>query len=149
MITDAVEQARRFARYAVGLRAFFADTLTEDECRARLAALPRAEDAFLDLLRDDVFAYGPSPYRALFEWAGITLSDVGDLVGRLGLEATLHQLFDAGIFVTVDEFHGRRPIERPGLRLEMATAPDFDNPRLQTAYVARSGGSRAGAGRRR
>jgi hypothetical protein len=65
---------------------------------------------------------------------------------RQGLESTLEKLHDQGVYVTIDEFKGRRPIERRGLRLE-ASAGDFDNPWLAHHYDTQTGGSR-GARRR-
>jgi hypothetical protein len=76
----------------------------------------------------------------------VEAGDIARLVREAGLEATLHQLRDAGVYVTFEEFKGRRPIVRPGL--ELAPAPgDFDNPAPGTAIAGRTGGSR-GNGRR-
>ena len=60
---------------------------------------------------------------------------------QAGLEATLAWLYDEGIYVTLDQFKGRRPIERPGLGLPVR-ATDFDNPLLVHHYEASTGGSR-------
>jgi hypothetical protein len=51
-------------------------------------------------------------------------------------------LFDAGVYLRLDEFKGRRPIRRGSLVVE--TAPhDFDNPLSARDVVGQSGGSRS------
>ncbi len=52
----------------------------------------------------------------------------------------------AGVFVALEEFKGPRPLNRPGLELEVQ-AEDFDNPLSARHYESRTGGS-AGASRR-
>src|SRR5262249_37253098 len=52
------------------------------------------------------------------------------------------RLYDAGVHVTLDEFKGRKPIERGGLRIPTG-AHAFDNPLPAKHYEARTGGSRS------
>jgi hypothetical protein len=72
--------------------------------------------------------------------------DLERLVQDEGVEAALERLHREGIYVTLEEFKGRRPIARPGLEIPTAEA-DFDNPLLTGHYEARTSGSRS-AGRR-
>ncbi len=46
-----------------------------------------------------------------------------------------------GVRVSLDEFKGRRPIERSGLHLDVR-ASDFDNPLARSHFEASTGGSR-------
>ena len=62
-------------------------------------------------------------------------------VRDVGLEATLDRLHDAGVHVTLEEFKGRRPIERPGLSLPLDLRA-FENPLATPHYIASTGGSR-------
>jgi hypothetical protein len=73
--------------------------------------------------------------------AGVVFADVVSLVRQLGVEGALARLYESGVYVTLDEFKGRRPIQRPGL--ELAVRPqDFDNPLLSKHYEALNSGSR-------
>ena len=49
--------------------------------------------------------------------AGFELADIRRLVEDLGLEEALERLYDAGVYVTQDEFKGRQPIRRGALVL--------------------------------
>ena len=91
-------------------------------------------------MRRGVFENPKSPYRKLLDHEGITLNDVEGLVRSEGVEGALRRLGSAGIRVSLDEFKGRKPIERPGLTIH--TGPgDFDNPLLTRHYEAGTGGS--------
>ena len=104
------------------------------------------EQSFLRLLETVILARSENPYRALLEHAGIALGDVAALVEAHGLEGALDVLYDAGVYVTHDEYRGRVPIRRGSLELAFdvdATANVSGRPEL----VGRSGGAR-GPGRR-
>jgi hypothetical protein len=58
------------------------------------------------------------------------------------VEPALAKLYEAGVYVALDEFKGRRPIRRPGFELHVR-ARDFDNPLLTAHYEGRSGGTRS------
>jgi hypothetical protein len=82
----------------------------------------------------------------LFEIAGCELGDLRQMVRSRGLEETLLALRDAGVYVTYDEFKGRRAMVRGGRELPVQPG-DFDNPYLRAAYQRTSGGT-TGAGTR-
>ncbi len=136
-----------FARYARRLPAFLRATVSPEEARRRVqAGLRDREASFLDVLERGVFGRPKSPYQRLFERAGAELGDVRAMVAEAGIEQALERLHDAGVYVTLDEFKGRRPIERPGLSLP----PDlraFENPLATPHYIAATGGSRGTARR--
>jgi hypothetical protein len=52
------------------------------------------------------------PYRALLRNAGCEYGDVEALTRRDGVEASLGTLYRAGVYLTVEEFKGRRPVTR-------------------------------------
>lgn len=134
-------QAAMLYRFATGLRRFLRSPLSAEQCRAIVAdSLANRERNFLRLLRRAVYDYAASPYRKLLAWAGVELGDLERMALADGIEATLQRLFDAGIFVELDEFKGRRPIRRPGLTIEV-TAESFDNPLLACDFEVESGGS--------
>ena len=136
-------EARILWRLTRALGPWLRDTLTPEECHARAReGLARRSTAFLEMLEHGIYGVAESPYRALLEQARIDLSDVRESVARDGVEETLSNLYEAGVYVTLEEFKGRRPIVRDGLVLETRTH-DFDNP-LSTRHVtSETGGSRS------
>lgn len=139
--------ARRLRRFVWELGAYLREPLTPAECRARVEAQMRGRaDAFLGILERAVYANPRSPYRALLEHARIDFAAASRRVRADGVERALGTFYDAGVHVSIDEFKGRRPIERPGLRLPTVET-DFDNALAAGHYEGRTGGSR-GAGTR-
>jgi hypothetical protein len=130
-ISPITSDLRRFLRYR----------LTAEQAAAAVTRrLRQRERSFLRLMQRTVYANPRSPYRALLQHAGVALADLTQSVARDGLEATLGRLHEAGVYVTAEEFKGRRPIRRPGL--ELAADPhDFDNPLAVGHFEARTGGS--------
>jgi hypothetical protein len=141
------DELTAFARYARRLPAFLRETITPGQARERIAR-QRAlrEESFLKLLEGGVYSNPRSPYRRLLEAAGAELGDVRNLIGERGLERALAALRDAGVYATLDEFKGRRPLERGGLSLQLDHS-DFDNAMFGPDFWARTGGS-SGAPRR-
>jgi hypothetical protein len=137
------------ARLVRDLRTFLRQPLTLDQSleilRDRLA---RRGETFLDILAHAVFENARSPYLPLLNQARVRYADVEGWVRRDGVEAALGELYAAGVYVTLDEFKGRRPIRRSGIEVAVE-AHDFDNPRLLAHYEAASGGSRSAGTRTR
>jgi hypothetical protein len=138
-----LSQIREFAQHAAGLRTFVRTPATVEECLGRLRRdLEERERSFLGVVERGVFDQPASPYRRLFEHAGVELGDVASLVGDRGVEGALSVLHDAGVYVSLEEFRGGRPIERPGLSLAVR-AEDFDNPVATPTWRVTTGGSRS------
>ena len=136
-----------FGRYVVGLREFVRTPLGREECRRRIGEQLRGRaETFLRILERGIYARPASPYCKLLRHAGVEWGDVAAHVRQEGVEAALGKLYDAGVYVTLDEFKGRRGIERPGLSIEVQ-AKDFDNPLLARQYAVETGGSRGVASR--
>jgi hypothetical protein len=134
-------------RYAVDLRRHVAHPLSTADCHKLLRqGLSTREQSFLRQLETVILAQPDNPYRVLLEHAGVELGDVTALVAAHGLEGALDVLYDAGVYVTHDEYRGRVPVRRGSLEL----AFDVDatvNLTGRRVLVGRSGGSRS-AGRR-
>ena len=136
------DNLRMFARYAWGLHGYFRHTLTPEECHRRLThQLKTREESFFHILQRGIYANPRSPYRKLLHHAGIEFADVGRLVRQHGIEGALLELYEAGVYVSMDEFKGRRPILRPGLKCAVSPQ-DFDNPLSAKHYEGRTSGSR-------
>jgi hypothetical protein len=103
---------------AARLPRFLRHPLAVDEARAIVAArLARREASFLDVVARGVYERPASPYRALLGFAGCEPGDLEHLVRQDGVEGALRALYRAGVYLTVDEFKGRRPIVRGGRTL--------------------------------
>jgi hypothetical protein len=108
----------------------------------------RRDESFLSLVSRAVFENPASPYLALLRHAGIGHADVVEWVRRDGVDGALSALHRAGVYVTLDEFKGRRPIRRGGLERAVRDH-DFDNPLVAAHYDGQSGGTRGGGTRAR
>ena len=138
---------RMYARFALGLKGFLKQRISLEEAKKMvLGRMAERERSFLQLMERAVFGYSRSPYLPLLKLAGCELGDIRNMVRREGLEAALAALREAGVYVTFEEFKGRRSIERFG-KVIPVRAQDFDNPFLKRQYQTETGGS-TGAGRR-
>ena len=108
--------------------------------RHRLAA--RSAD-FLALARAAIYSRPAalSPYRRLLDHAGCELGDLERLVQREGLEGALHVLYRGGVYLTVDECKGLRPVVR-GSTTFTVSAGQLNNPVARIDGVVATGGSR-------
>lgn len=100
------------------------------------------EENFLHLMRRAVFDCPSSPYARLFQWAGCEYEDLRRLVAGEGLDAALAHLYLAGVRLSHDEFKGKQPIQRTGLRIDAAPR-DFASPLVRGALETTSSGSRS------
>jgi hypothetical protein len=130
-----------------GLPAFLRTRVDAAEGRRRLTSqMARRSETLASVVARSIFANPRSPYRALLDWAGLGPADVTALLRKEGVEGALGVLHANGVYVTLEEFKGLRPIKRSGLELH-AHAEDFDNPFTARQYEARTGGS-GGSARR-
>ena len=115
--------------------------------RARAVLRDRLERRAADLLwiaRHAIYERPSSPYRRLLDAAGCAYADLERLVAREGVEGALRELLRNGVYLTVDEFKGRRPVRRGPLTLE--TSPDaLRNPWSKFHLPSRTSGSRGAA----
>src|SRR5262249_10969337 len=124
MLSDATNGVR----FLWHLPAYLRRGLGTDEARAILARrLERREEDFLALISRAVYAQPSSPYRALLRLAGCEQGDLERLVRQEGVEGTLHRLLRHGVYLTVEEFKGRRPVVRGSVKLDVH-AGSFRNP---------------------
>lgn len=133
--------ARMYWRFARGLHSFLRNPISLEDARAIVRRrLQERESALLGMVRRAVEDAPTSPYRALLEIAGCELGDIEDMVRKQSVEGTLSALAEAGVYVTFEEFKGRRPIERGGKVIPVSDS-DFVNPHVNPAYETWTGGS--------
>jgi hypothetical protein len=122
---------------------FLRRPITRDGAQAGLRQRQeRRGQHFLDLVRVAVYERAASPYRALLAHAGCEPGDLERLVRQEGVEGALGALLQAGVYLTVDEFKGRRPIVRGSFGRSVDPV-EFQNPRSAGHVPAHSGASRS------
>jgi hypothetical protein len=134
-------EALAAARFLWALPRHLRRPLTVDVATAVVQErLARREAEFLALVRDAVYANPRSPYRRLLAAAGCEPGDLARLVRLGGVEGALEVLFRHGVYLTVDEFKGRRPVRRGSATVTLDPA-DLRNPLSAGHLPTQSGGS--------
>lgn len=128
-------------RFLAALPRFLRTPLSTDAARAIVRQrFERRTERFLGRVSDACRA-PDSPYARLLDHTGCTLDDVRERVGREGIEGTLAALLRAGVYLTGDEFKGRRPVVRGSLEFTVFPA-SLLNPRSVVHGLSESSGSR-------
>jgi hypothetical protein len=96
------------------------------------------------MVEHNIYGNPRSPYLKLLQLSGCKFGDFKSLIAREGIERALSSLAEAGVYVTYDEFKGRKDIIRGSQRFAV-TDEDFDNPIVCPHFEIRSGGSRGDA----
>ncbi len=129
-----------YSRMAKGVWRYARAPRVADVRSAVRENLERREAHFLDLARRVVFSNPANPYHAMFRMAGCGCEDLAEEVRGHGLEGALESLARAGIYLTHDEFKGRKPIVRSGQHIPMNRG-SFANPLVTPVFETTSSGS--------
>ncbi len=130
------------SRFFFRLPAFLRRPVTGQEARVILRRrLEQREHTFLALARRALYGNPESPYRQLLDFAGCEYGDLERLVSQDGIEQALRVLFVKGVYLTVDEFKGRRPVTR-GTTTIAADPGRLRNPSTVAHVPVHTGGSR-------
>jgi hypothetical protein len=130
-------------RFLRDLPAFLNNALTPLHCERSIDNKhPSREASFLDIVERAIFRLPDSPYHQLMKWAAIDRHQIKTWTDQGGIEGALEALYAAGVYLTIDEFKGRQPIVRKGLKLTTRTR-DFDNPLVTRHLVSQTGASRS------
>ena len=130
-----------YGRYISGLRSYLRQRISPADAQAIIQRRMAERDInFLRFMERGIFGYPKSPYRPLLELAGCELGDIRSMVRTRGLEATLRELREAGVYITFEEYKGREPIVRNGKVFHIQPG-QFDNPHLNPSYEVTTGGS--------
>jgi hypothetical protein len=131
------------ARLLRALPAFLRRPVSTEEALGTVRRrLEHRQRDFLELAARRIYGNPQSPYRALLAHAGCEYGDLAKLVTADGVEGALHALLDAGVYLTVEELKGRRPLVRGNTTLPFEPA-HLGNPGSVVHLVALSGGSRS------
>ena len=127
---------------AARLPGYFRRPITREEA---LAVMRRRyelrEQTFLAIARQAIYANADSPYRRLLDLAACRYEDLEKLVLREGLDRALAVLFREGVYLTVDEFKGRRPVVRRGISFPVDPRR-LRSPGARADILASTSGSR-------
>ena len=133
----------KYSRLAWGLRDFLRGTITLEQSKQVISdRLRNRERNFLSLVQKGIYQNPKSPYLKLLRIAGCEFGDIESLVNQDGIEATLHKLLAEGVYLSWEEFKGKRGVVRGGNHLWFRER-DFDNPFLPVYYQVQSSGTRS------
>ncbi len=137
------EKLGYYRRMLTGMRALLKKPPYADPEAVIRHQFAHREEIWLRLVERVVFANPENPYHQMFHLAGCTHGDLSAAVSKDGLESTLAALHRAGVYLTHDEFKGRKPIVRSNRTLEAKPAWYF-NPLVKGGGIeSTSGGSRS------
>jgi hypothetical protein len=141
-LPEWIDNVSAATQLALALPRFLRRRVTVEAAAAAQRQRRETRDAaWLALVRAAVYENPRSPYLRLLRRAGCELGDLEGLVRRSGLEATLHHLYRAGVYLTIEEFKGRRPVVR-GHEQFVVRPGALRNPCSAVHAFVRSGGSR-------
>jgi len=145
-VNETLDYLKTFTHLPLALQRFSRHTtMTVDEAKLVVRErLERREESFLQFVGRSIYDHPASPYLPLLEMAGCEFADLQALVRGKSLEGALRQLRDAGVYITFEEFKGRKPIVRHGKTIPVS-AHAFDNPFMPRAFTIESGGSTGAA----
>jgi hypothetical protein len=144
----AIDTVLMYGRFMAGLPAHLRSRLTVEQAREAVRrGLDARDDNFLGIARRSIYDNPGSPYLPLLQRAGCTYADLESSVRSQGLEPTLANLRAEGVYVTFEEYKGRRRIERGDLVVE-TDDHSFDNPLTRKGYEGSTGGSTGRRGTR-
>jgi hypothetical protein len=137
-----IRELAYYTKMALGLAAWARSPVEPDlEGLVHRTFLNR-ESNFLNLLRAAVFANPANPYSKLLENAGCAYGDLEAMVRERGLDSTLRVLYEAGVYLTHNEFKGRTPVQRGTLSIELDPS-HLANPVFSGVWETSSSGSRS------
>jgi len=106
-----LKAARGMLSLVAGLHEFFREPVTLEKAKEEIRrALETREQRFLDLVKSHVYDREASPYLKLLRLVGCDFGDLQTHVRRHGLEKTLEKLAAAGVYLTQDEFKGKKEV---------------------------------------
>ncbi len=140
-------QIQMYWRLATGLRGFLKEPITLEQARSIIKdRLANREQNLLTIVRRAIYGNVHSPYLTLLNLAGCEYGDFERMVYADGIEPTLRKLVGEGVYLSTEEFKGRKEVIR-GRKVYKFREGDFDNPLLLRHLELSTSGSR-GAGTR-
>lgn len=125
-----------------GLRTFFMHPITLEQGKANIkTALARREEQFLEVVRTHIYGHDSHPYLELLKHAGCDFEDIRNHVRQHGIENTLTRLAREGVYLTSDEYKGKKDVVR-GQRLFRVSPGDFEPRWRSPGFAIQSSGTK-------
>jgi hypothetical protein len=133
----------KYPRLALDLRSFLQNRISLEQSKQIISERLRDREVnLLSRVQKGIYQNPRSPYHRLLKIAGCEFGDVESLVKRDGLEGALHSLLEQGVYLSWEEFKGKRDVVRGASRFQFKQS-DLDNPFISGWYKGRSSGSRS------
>jgi hypothetical protein len=127
--------------FALSLPKFFRDRVTVERAQEEIKrSLESRKERFLELIRTKVYEKTTGPYLRLLKIAGCEFSDLRAAVHRHGLEGTLERLAGEGVYLTSEEFKGKKEVVRGGQSFKVSPM-DFERLDSSPGFVAYTSGT--------
>jgi len=141
-LTVGLKAAKSTVALAAALPRFFRERVTVQQAEEEIKRLlDNRVERFLELARTEIYERPSSPYLKLLNHAGCEFSDLRAYVYRQGLEETLEQLAREGVYLTADEFKGKKEVVREQLVFRVSP-DDFEPLNPSPGLVLHSSGTR-------
>jgi hypothetical protein len=132
---------RTYFGLVFALRGFLKETLSLEQCKEIVKRrLEEREKNFIEVAKRTIYENEKSPYLKLLKHAGCEFGDFRSSILREGIEKTLEGLRASGVYLTYDEFKGRREVIRGGKSFRFEQS-DFNNPNLSHHLTIQTGGT--------
>jgi hypothetical protein len=141
-VLSELRKLERLLLLPPGVRAFLGERVTPAQAAREIRRLvDQREDSFLRMAQLHVFESPRSPYRPLFKAAGCEFADLQAVVRQYGLENSLSKLAEAGVYLTSEEYKGKKHIVRNGVSYRVSPY-DFTLHNPRTHFTIESSGTR-------
>jgi hypothetical protein len=136
-----LKKAKGTLTLAFSLREFLRDRITVERAKEEIKkALDRREENFLEVVQNRIYGDPSSPYLKLLKIAGCEFSDLRAYVHSHGLEETLERLAREGVYLTSDEFKGKKEVVRGGQSFRVSPK-DFERSDSPLGFTIQSSGT--------
>ena len=134
---------RSLYRLACRLPAFLREQITIEQAQKQIeVAFEKREAEFLELIRSQVYTYSDHPYFKLFKYAGCEFFDLQQHVRCHGIENTLEKLAREGVYLTSEEFKGKKEVVRKGGKSFKMAPSDLELRRPNAGFAIQSSGTK-------
>ncbi|MFC1992462.1 hypothetical protein ACFLV3_01455 [Chloroflexota bacterium] len=137
------DRVAAYRRLAWGLREFLKKPLTlEQSYEIIKQGLQNREQNLLAIVKKAIYDNEDSSYLKLLRQAGCEYADFEKMVHSEGIDHTLYQLREEGVYLSHEEFKGEKEVVRGGQAFKFGES-DFNNPFLVKHFEIRSSSSRS------
>ncbi|WP_143311613.1 phenylacetate--CoA ligase family protein [Candidatus Methanoperedens nitratireducens] len=130
-------------RFYSDLYRFLGEKITLEESMGIIAQrLKKRDEMFLEFIKEKIYEKEDSPYLKLMKTTGLEFKDIESFVADRGIEGTLKELAERGVYLTIDEFKGRSVCKRNGHTFSFREE-DFNNITSAAGIRGATGGTRS------